>query len=900
MKNKIPGFLAILITFASLFGISFLLWELIVTNGLYPSGQDAYYHLFRGDMLYKSIVRDDYYPLYNSYWYNGIQPLRYIAPLSAVLFALCEIYSGGQIYIAYIYYCILLFVLGQIIWTTIGFKKKRPITGTVFGIIWYFLPVNIYVLFSQGNLAMALCVFLLPAFLLSVTEYLGSNRFRDLASIMLFSCLMILSHTGAALLHFLLVCIYMLLQRIYFKNRRRMVKVFVSFFISFLICGIYTLPMLIGGYDFEKLDKAGNFFQSILITLNPVFRIDAPNAAYFGLSLLVIAVLGIMVSNKRSAPMFICAVLTVLLTSSTAYLMIRIIPGGETLWMLLLLPGAACFVLLGTIYWEKLRKWILVVFILLIAVDSIPSFFWIYGYGNGRQPGQRIVELSEKTLIKEAKELTKQRVAFVDLGELPGEGVFALSYGPDGVQEVFGQKYETAVTSDNTRRLNMALNDEYYGYLFDRCITLGADTVIIDKEQVPYGEKSLVKLDKAAEECNYDFLYENSRYMLYHLAGIDSYYGTKTQYDAIGIGYSAYSLSLAFPNIKETSDEYLDHYSYEELSKYKTVYLSGFYYDDRIAAENLVRKLSENGVRIVILADGMPEDRDTRTKTFLGVTCNVIQFENGYPILYTQDFGEMDCDLFPRGYSKWITYYLNGLKDVKGTIYDNNIELAFFGSGINENVCYIGLNIPFYYYITKDTHAEKIMQWVMGMEPAVLPKKEIYPMEVSSFLNGMMINSPVDDLNSGIAYQDIFRSDRSLEEDNNLLVVQSGNTIIRVVYPYLMESLIITGIGVILCMIFLTYCLASEIRDREKRVHKSEVEDDEAVGSNENADECASSEDVFVQETEAEKSMKEETASGDDKCKGFEKPETKYDLKAFDLDFRTGDDFDIPFGKRKK
>ena len=899
MKSKIPGLLAILITIASLFGISFLLWELIVLNGLYPSGQDAYYHLFRGDMLYKSIVRDDYYPLYNSYWYNGIQPLRYIAPLSAVLLALCEMYSGGQVYIAYIYYCILLFVLGQIIWTTIGFKKKRPITGAIFGIIWYFLPVNIYVLFSQGNLAMALCVFLIPAFLLAVSEYLGSNRFKDLVAIMLFSCLMILSHTGTALLHFLLVCIYMLLQRLYFKNRRRMLKVFVSFFISFLICGIYTVPMLIGGYDFEKLDKAGNFFQSILITLNPVYRIDAPGAAYFGLSLVIIAILGIMVSNKKSAPMFISAVLTVLLTGSTAYLMIRIIPGAEMLWMLMLLPGAACFVLLGMIYWEKLRKWILLVFILLIAVDSIPSLYWIYGYGNGRQPGQRIVELSEKTLIKEAKELTKQRVAFIDLGELPGEGVFALSYGPDGVQEVFGQKYETAVTSDNTRRLNMALNDEYYGYLFDRCITLGADTVIIDKEQVPYGEKSLVKLDKAAEECNYDFLYENSRYMLYHLSRINSYYGTKTKYDAIGIGYSAYSLSLAFPNIRETSDEYLDHYSYEELSQYKTVYLSGFYYDDRIAAENLVRKLSENGVRVVILADGMPEDRDTRTKTFLGVTCNVIQFENGYPILYTQDFGEMDCDLFPRGYSKWITYYLNGLKDVKGTIYDNNIELAFFGSGINENVCYIGLNIPFYYYLTRDSHAEKIMQWVMGMEPSRLPEKEIYPIEVSSFLNGMMINSPADELNTGIAYQDIFRSDKALSEDNNLLVVGSGNTIIRVVYPYLMESIIVTGIGVILCMIFLVYCLSSEIRDREKAVHKSELEDeeDDNTGKNENADEVESSEKAVAEDTELEKTVAE-----DAKNKDPEKPETKtkYDLKAFDLDFTAGDDFDIPFGKRKK
>ncbi|MBE5828572.1 MAG: hypothetical protein E7305_03805 [Butyrivibrio sp.] len=884
MKSKIPGFLAILITIASLFGISFLLSELIVNNGLYPSGQDAYYHLFRGDMLYKSIVRDNYYPLYNSMWYNGIQPLRYIAPLSAVLLALCEMYSGGQIFIAYVYYCVLIFSLGQLIWTIIGFKKKRPLTGTVFGIIYFFLPVNIYVLFSQGNLAMALCVLFVPLFLFAVSEYLESGRVRDLVAIIIVSCLMILSHTGTALLHFLLVCIYMLLQRFFFRNRRRMLKAFLSMIISFIICGIYTVPMLIGGYDFEKLDKAGNYFQSILITLNPVYRLTAPETAYFGLSLLIIAILGIMVSNHKSAPMFIGAVVTVLLTGTTSYLMIRIIPGAEMLWMLMLLPGGVCLVLLGVMYWDKLRKWILALFVVIILIDAVPSLYWIYGNGGAKQPGQRIVELSENTLIKEAKEQTAQRAAFIDLGELSGEGVFALCNGPDGAAEVFGQKYESAVTRDNTRRLNMALSDEYYNYLFDRCITLGADTVIIDKEQVSYGEKSLVKLDKAAERCNYDFLYENSRYMLYHLAGIDSYFGTKTSYDAIGIGYSAYSLSLAFPNIKETSDEYLDHYSYEELSKYKTIYLSGFYYDNRIAAENLVKKLSENGVRIVILADGMPEDRDTRTKTFLGVTCNVVQFENGYPILYTEDFGEMDCDLFPRGYSKWITYYLNGLKEVKGTVYDNNIELAFFGSGINENVCYIGLNIPFYYYITRDSRAEKIMQWVMGMEPNVLPEKEIYPIEISSFLNGLMINSPVDELNTGLAFQDIFRSDSQISEDNNLLVVNSGNTIIRLVYPYLMEGIIVTAIGVILCMIFLIYCMTSEIRDREKKEETdSEDETEEQPEPDNEGDEAVSEKENAGKETASDELQKH-----------------KYDLKSFDIDLTSGDDFDIPFGHKGK
>ena len=888
MKSKITGFLAILITLASLAGISFLLYRFIVVNGIYPSGEDAYYHLFRGDILYKAITSGKGFPLYNDMWYNGFQPLRYIAPLSSLVIALCEMYTGGQLYIAYIFYCIVIFCLGQIIWTTIGFIKRRPLTGSLFGIIWFFMPVNIYVLFCQGNLAMAFCCCFVPLFFLFVSQYLDNNRFIELVSIMLISCIMILSHTGVALLHFLLACLYILIQRFFFRNRRRMLKIFLSFFISFILCGVYTVPMIIGGYDFEKLDKAGNYFQNVFLTLNPLYRITVKDAAYFGISLLLISILGILVSNKKSMPMFITAIVTVFLTGTTSYMMLRVIPGSEMLWLIRLLPGAASLVLLAVVYWEKLRKWILLLFVLILAADAVPSLYWIYGDGSAVQPGVRLQEIADDTFISKAKELTCQRAALLDLGTLSGEGAFALAYGPDGVMEVYGQKYETAVTADNTIRLNMAIGDEYYDYLFDRCITLGADTVIIDKEQVPYGEKSLIRLDKAAERCNYDFLYENSRYMLYHLSGISSYFGTRTEYDAIGIGYSAYSLSLAFPNIRETSDEYLDHYTYEELSAYKTIYLSGFYYDNRYAAEELVRRLSENGVRVVILADGMPEDRDTRTKTFLGVTCNIIQFENGYPILYTEDFGEMDCDLFPRGYSKWITYYLNGLKSVKGTIYDNNIELAFFGSGINENVCYIGLNIPFYFYLTKDMNAGRIMEWVMGMEPSQLPKKEIYPIEISSFLNGLMINSPVDDLNSGIAYQDIFMSDRQISEDNNLLVVDSGNTIIRVVYPHLMRGIIATGVGLLLCMIFLIYCATSEIRDRkEEKSEKENAPELEQIPELETEQE---------QVTEPEYEIEPESETETNAVVNVR----KYDLKSFDLELSWGDDFDIPLGRRNK
>jgi uncharacterized membrane protein len=363
MKKTVKGLLAILITAVAACGISFLLYRYIVEGGIYPSGEDVYYHLFRGDLLFKAILKGDAYPLYSGLWYNGIQPLRYTPPLSVVLFALCELYTGGQIYIAYVIYCCAIFVVGQIVWTVAGFRTGRPILGALIGILWFFSPVNMQVLFSHGNLALSLCNCIAPLLFVAVCEYLESGRVTELFSIICISCFMILSHTGMTLLYFLLIFMFMLVQRFFSRNRRRILKVIIAFAISFLCCGLYTVPSLIGGYDFAQADKAGSYFQEIFKTIDPLAVLKSRDAIYFGLPLLVIAILGVVVSNKKSSPIFLSAIIALLLTSSTACIMISIIPGAEMLWLIRLLPGAAAFIYLGMIYWKKLRKWILAVFL---------------------------------------------------------------------------------------------------------------------------------------------------------------------------------------------------------------------------------------------------------------------------------------------------------------------------------------------------------------------------------------------------------------------------------------------------------------------------------------------------------------------------------------------------------
>ena len=881
MKSKLANFIAIVFMF--IFGavISVFLMDFLAAGGLYPSGSDTMYHVFRGDILFKALFREGNIPLYSRLMYNGIEPFRYEGLLSPAVFSVCEFFAGGNVFSAYLYYVSGIFCLGLFSWTITGVLHKRPFAGLVFGLIWFFLPNNIYTLFVEGNLSKSLAYVFLPVLFFSVYQFLESGYYLHILGMVAALFLMMISNCEFTNMTTVVIVLYLFIYRIFQKKRRRIAKVVVGIITAYLMSGMFLVPYIKGNVAAEGEEYAKGFFQNLFVTLNPALRMTkTPEIVYFGLSLFIIAVLGVLASNKASAPGFVAAIMIVIFTASSAYSVISIVPGSELLLMLRFLSAASALVLMGVLYWDKLKKWAFVLFILIICADCVPSFYWIIGHQNNEAPQIRYIEDYDNTLIREAKEICVQRIALFDLSSLGTEAAFLISDFGGESMSVFGSGWQYSATSGNTKRLNSAMSDEYFVYMFDRCIELGADTIIIKKDQATYGERTLVKLDKAAEMLGYDIIDENDGYMLYHL-NVEGTYGTKALYDAIGIGYSAYSLSLAFPNIKETGDYYIDHYSYEYLAQFKTVYLSGFFYENRARAEDIVETLSKNGVRIVILADGMPEDRQTRSKTFLGVTCNVVQFENGYPILYTKDFGEMDCDLFPRGYSKWVTYYLNGLHEVGGTISDNNVELAFFGTGLNENICYIGLNIPFYYYLTQDSNAEKLMQWVMGMEPGVLPRREIYPISVTYGNNEITIDSSVDYINTGIAYHDSFRSDQSIFVDNSLLVARSGITRIKVVYPYLFESIAVTAAGLFLLIVLLWYARRSDLKDKGLIVPKEKKEEPEKAD-----------------ETEEKQYFYPELGVTTGEVEEAEKVPTENTGADFDIPMKSGDDFDIPFGRK--
>jgi uncharacterized membrane protein len=117
--NRKTWYLLILMPIIYL-AVSVLVVFLVKNNGAYPTGSDTMYHIFRGDYVYNSIKEGSWYPIYNSMWYNGVEIMRYWAPLTAYYMALCQMIAGGGQLAGYLIFVGSVCFFNSILWLIIS------------------------------------------------------------------------------------------------------------------------------------------------------------------------------------------------------------------------------------------------------------------------------------------------------------------------------------------------------------------------------------------------------------------------------------------------------------------------------------------------------------------------------------------------------------------------------------------------------------------------------------------------------------------------------------------------------------------------------------------------------------------------------------------------------------
>ncbi len=765
-----------------------------------PSGNDVWGHLYKSEYLYMAMKRGQIYPLYDETWYNGIQLYRYWPPFSYYITALLMCFTGGNVINAYYLLFGVYIFFGGLAFLLIGRRCGRPVLGTALAVLWFFMPENARMYVDEGNLPRMVVSFLLPYLIYFIWVYLREEKRWALAGILIFTMLITITHIMMIAMIGIGTFLFLLFDHHRKMGIRRQMIILLTMICGILIMGVWLVPSLTGGISSMDSEAASDvmtmWMSDISSSLNPINRINGDASAfYFGISVVLLSIAGILLADNRKKSGFILALVILVLTTPDVMPILRKMPMSQALWMTRFTVIAYGFFFLSLIEWNRLRKPFVVAAVMILVIDAVPSFTFERYDIPANDDGVAAAGL--------LRDNTSQRASLMDLsslGSYPSYGVCT----DGGASYTFGWAWQGAATADNIMLLNQALENEQYDYLFDRSVELGDDTVAIDRKYIGAKGKTLEDVTVSAEKNGYKMTYESDEICLFKLDSPDEF-GVVTQYDGIAIGDYADGITLAFPSFKAGISSNIEDYSVDELKKYSTVILTGFAYNTREKAEEMVRTLADSGVNVVIDMTHVPADSATRQHVFLGITDMSVSLESSYPIL-TYEGEQISPIGFPDNMSEWNTGYITGTMNVTGTFMYEMEQLVFAGTDKDsQNIKYVGLNILYYYSVTGDSGVEKIAEDIIGVSPGNLPKRTLVPISKEITDDGMVIT--VSDtlanpsggavINTTLAYQDIFVSDSDILDENNLLCVGTGVTNIKFKYPLFWPGLLmsIAGLG---------------------------------------------------------------------------------------------------------
>ena len=777
---------------------SALLAAALGPSGAYPFGEQALSHIYRSEELLRQIGRGNWWPALDLGQYNGVQPLRYTAPLPVYLYAAFTAAAGDGLH-AMLPFCVFLFATGCIVWLAIGMSRRRGWLGLVLGPLWFAMPSNLAALFGDGDLPRAICLCLLPLLLASLDHYLDGGRRGSLAAVAATFLPIVLSDVGFVLLVAVCVMIYVLVAGVVRHAWARGLKAILVMVAAAAVSGLWLVPALLGPASvLDTPQLLANAAQGFMSMFDPLERFrSGAEAAYLGLAVAALALFGAVCARRAALPGFWSAVLVVFLASQAAAPLVSFVTGSADVGIARVLGIAAALVLVAFATWRSLRTGAVVAVCALLALDAAASAQVVYSALGHSDPVVRMETHLDRALISKAKSLCTQRLALVGEDFFDEESAYLAMGLGDRVALSQGFSNQLAETDYNYTQLNQALEDGRFAYVFDRALELGDDTVVLNTGQISARVVwNADGIDLAAEKSGYSFVTARKGYRLYHREERGTF-GVKTTYRAIAIGRAAPEIARQFPAFEEAPDRPLDSYTYDELKRYDTIYLDGFTYSSRRAAEKLVTRLSEHGVDVIIAADGIPTEEHTGEKTFLGLDCESITFKGGFPTILTES-GELETTLFPSGHTDWSCVYVNGLKDVVATIKEGDRTLPVCGTASNSRIKVIGLNLTYYESLTGDEGVARLLSRFLDVSSSELPRRKTVPLSIDVEGDTVTIESDVSAVDTTLASLECMDArSGSAWTAENLIHVGRGKTVIELGYPYLRQGLAVSILGVV-------------------------------------------------------------------------------------------------------
>ena len=121
----------------------------------------------------------------------------------------------------------------------------------------------------------------------------------------------------------------------------------------------------------------------------------------------------------------------------------------------------------------------------------------------------------------------------------------------------------------------------------------------------------------------------------------------------------------------------------------------------------------------------------------------------------------------------------------------------------NDNIIMTGLNLTYFYSLTDDISVGQLLSNMSGISSEELPDRKIVPLKVEYGNNEITITYNNDNVNTTLAYHDIFSSSSDITQKKNHKYENKGTPVIKLRYPYLWKGALVSAAGVVLMVVWL-------------------------------------------------------------------------------------------------
>lgn len=736
---------------------------------------DVYLHLGKSEYLLSQLAEGRLSPIYMENWYNGYLMFMHCEPLAYYLLAFFGNLVGDieKGYLVFTAFTMLVGVLGFI---RLGKVYERPVTGFFAGVLWFFIPEMTRGWFITGDVKLMLAVSFIPLLISFVFSYYNAGAVsqkkhtkRYITGIAVIMCLIVLSDLAMAVITAVSILMFMAYRAVKARNGGKYAILAFTLFIGFGLSAVWIYSAYANNSipDFT-INREG--FTGVLVVM-------------------LLHAVSMVFGNGRARSVNLVGIFAGIMA-------VYFVPQMAFI--------SYCTLFIVLVEWENGKKVFVSGILLAIFISNMYYFDININYNNTVQNenSQKMLKAINDGVVK-AQQVTDDKLLYLEVSKKSTFPAYYMTLHDKKI--VFANRSSTKynMLADNIRLLEYALYSKKYDFVFDRSIELGCDTILICKNELAMSDNDAKACTAAGVNYEYRCVEDNKDYIIYH-RDLPESSGVATKYEGIAIGDGADAISILYPYFRSSDRTVIDDYTFEELSQYRKVYLSGFTYRNLDYAQDLVVKLANNGTHVYIDMDTIQANPMTNRQVFLDVTAQNIVFKTSFPILKFSN-KNISAKQFYKEYSEWNTVYLENLDNVIGSTTLVEKTLPFYGTKYNGMVHFIGFNLVYHVIEANDLNVEKIVDDIFDMDCGTSPQRTFVELTAEYDGRSIKIYSSGDAI-AGIAMQNNFRHDDVLEAVNNLVTVSEGYTQLDFNYSGMYIGAGITAAVLLMALVAYLYC----------------------------------------------------------------------------------------------